>query len=245
MGIRVRTIAPRVIQAAVPGSSVFLLLDERVTIIDAGPVRSSGRILAALRAAGRTPDNVERIVLTHYHLDHMGGLAELQRRLPARTAVHAVEAPYVRGELPMPPLYPVRALDRAVRRVAPLLCPPARVDDTLHDGDELPVLGGLHVVATPGHTRGHIALHLPELGMLIAGDALQVRDAGRLIPPHRLLSEDMSAAHRSLGRMAAIPFTTLALSHFAPQRGDAHERLERLARMAGPGTPSDNERETV
>lgn len=222
-----RFVAPQVLQLPVPGSSVFLLLDRRVTIVDAGPVGSAGRVLRALRLLGRAADEVEQIVITHYHPDHVGGLAGLQRHLPARTGVHAVEAPVVRGEAP-PPLpidHPV--LRHPARLLGRRLLPPARVDTLLRDGDELPVLGGLRVVHLPGHTPGHIALYLPERGLLIAGDALQVRQ-GQLAPPARLASEDWEEAVRSLRRLTGLDFAVLALSHFPPWQGDARAELERL-----------------
>jgi glyoxylase-like metal-dependent hydrolase (beta-lactamase superfamily II) len=224
-------VAPGVVQVPVRGSSVFLLLDRRVTVVDAGPPGSAARILRALRLAGRSIDAVEQILITHYHPDHAGGLAGLRRSVPARVGVHVTEAPYIRGELVAPLGNPL--LTRALRPVArTLYLPPARVDTLLHEGDELPVLGGLRVIHTPGHTPGHIALHLRERGVLIAGDALQVRAGGRIIPPHPFFAEDWAEAIRSLRRLAGIDFDVLALSHFAPQRHDPRERLRRLAARA-------------
>src|SRR5438067_548737 len=81
----IRSVAPQVIQAPVRGSSIFLLLDRRVTVVDAGPVGSAARILRTLRLLGRTADEVEQVIITHYHPDHVGGLAGLQRQIPART----------------------------------------------------------------------------------------------------------------------------------------------------------------
>lgn len=226
----IRAVVPQVFQVRVRLSSVFLLLDQRVTIVDTGTVGSATRILSALRLLGGSADQVEHIIITHYHPDHVGGLAGLQRHVPARTGVHAVEAPYVRGELPVPLPYPGRseALRSRLARLSRALAPPARVDTLLRDGDELPVLGGLRVIHTPGHTMGHICLHLPERGLLIAGDALQVRGAGRIIPPARLVGEDWEESLRSIRTLAGVEFDTLALSHFPPQRHDAHERVRRL-----------------
>jgi glyoxylase-like metal-dependent hydrolase (beta-lactamase superfamily II) len=224
-----RSVAPQVFQVRVRLASVFLLLDRRVTIIDTGVAGSAPRILRALRLLGRSADEVDHILITHYHLDHAGGLAGLQRFVPGRTGVHAVEAPHVRGELPLPWPYQDAPAERRLRPLRRIVIPPARVDTLLQHGDELPVLGGLRVIHTPGHTPGHIALHLPERGVLIAGDALQVRAAHRIIPPARLVTEDWPEALRSIRRLAGVDFDTLALSHFPPQRHDARERLLRLA----------------
>jgi glyoxylase-like metal-dependent hydrolase (beta-lactamase superfamily II) len=220
-------ITPEILQVPVTGSSVFLLLGNRVTIIDSGPPGSAARILGALRRTGRSAGDVEHILITHYHPDHLGGLAGLLEHVPARVGIHAAEAPAVGGHAPMPaPLcYP---------RLARMLSPTMRwvrrcaVDTVLQDGDELPVLGGLRIVHTPGHTPGHIALHLPERGVVIAGDALQRRPEG-LIPPARIVTADWLEALRSIQRLAALEFDVLALSHFPPLRGSAVEEVRRLA----------------
>ena len=224
---RLTRITPEIVQLRVPGSSVFLLLGERVTIVDSGLPGSAPRILTALNRAGRSVDEVEQIVVTHYHPDHLGGLAGLLRYVPARVGIHAAEAAAVRGEAPMP--LPIR-----YRRLAERLAPAMRwlrrcgVDTVLEDGDTLPVLGGMRIVHTPGHTPGHIALHLPERGVVIAGDALQRRHHG-LIPPARLVTSDWPEALRSVQRLAHLDFEILALSHFPPLRGRACEHVRRLA----------------
>jgi arylformamidase len=235
-GVRPTRIAPQIVQVPVVGSSVFLLLDERVTIVDSGPPGSAPRILHALRRLGRDADEVEQILITHYHPDHLGGLAGLLRHVPARVGVHAAEAPAVCGDEPMPA--PLRYA-RLAARLAPAMrwvrrCP---VDTVLRDGDELPVLGGLRVVHTPGHTPGHIALYLPERGVLMAGDALQRRAAG-LIPAARLVTADWFESLRSIEKLATLDFDILALSHFPPLCGRACENVRRLAADLPPRPPS-------
>ena len=231
-GVHLGWVAPRILQVPVTGSSVFLLLDRRVTIIDAGLPGSAPRVLGVLRRLGRSPDDVEQILVTHYHPDHLGGVAGLLQHLPARVGVHAAEAPAVQGDAPLPA--PLRSPWLAAR-LAPTMrwYRPVPVDTLLHDGDQLPVLGGLRIVHTPGHTPGHIALHLPESGTVIAGDALQRRGGG-LTTPARVVTADWSAAVRSIQTLAALDFQTLALSHFLPLRGSASDEVRRLARhLAG------------
>lgn len=226
-------IAPGIVQVRLPGSAVFLLLDQRVTVVDAGLPGSAGRVLAALRACGRSPDDVERVIISHHHPDHAGGLAALLKVIPARAAVHALDAAAVSGGAPWPaPIWQ----PRLAQICAPALrwLPRAGVDDLLHDGDELSVLGGLRVVHTPGHTHGHIALHLPNAGVLLAGDAIQ-RRPGRLTPPLRVVTADWSAALASVRRLATLEFEILALSHFPPVRRNATEELRRLARTLPDG----------
>ncbi len=223
-----RFVAPRVLQVPVRGSSVFVLLDRRLTLIDAGTVGSAPRILRALHAIGRGPDDIEQIVVTHYHPDHAGGVAALLRLSPARVAVHAVEAPYIRGERPRGERGPFGRLGALSSLPARLFLPPAPVDDVLRDGDELPALGGVRVLHTPGHTPGHVALYLPDIALLIAGDMLQVRE-GMIAAPSRLFSEDWPAALRSIGRLAGLEIDTIAFSHFPARYGPFGDTFACLA----------------
>jgi glyoxylase-like metal-dependent hydrolase (beta-lactamase superfamily II) len=55
---------------------------------------------------------------------------------------------------------------------------PFQVDEILTDGQTLPVLGGLRVVETSGHTPGHISLFAPAVGVLFCGDSLVIDENG-------------------------------------------------------------------
>jgi glyoxylase-like metal-dependent hydrolase (beta-lactamase superfamily II) len=213
------------------GAKVLLLVDERLTLVDTGGPGSAGRVLGYLVGLGRRPDEVERIVLTHHHLDHAGAVAELRAATGARVCVHESEVGRVAGDDPPAPL-PHPLLDRALRPV--LQTRPAPVDEPLRDGDVLPILGGAHVLHVPGHTRGSIALHLPDRRTAIVGDALQIV-RGRLAPPSRFFSEDLALAQRSIWRLAALDVDVLIFSHYRPRRGpvrwELHELAERLLRV--------------
>lgn len=210
------------------GAKVLLLADRRLTLIDAGGPGSAGRVLGYVVALGRRPDEIERIVLTHAHLDHVGALPELLSASGAELCAHEQEAGRLAGAEPPPPL-PHPLLDRALRPV--VRTRPVRVDRLLRDGDDLPVLGGMRVVHVPGHTRGSIALHLPARRAAIVGDALQVV-RGRLAPPSRFFTEDMAAAQRSIARLAELDVDVLLFSHYRARRGRVRGELMELADRA-------------
>src|SRR5579885_2860839 len=229
-GASVRSILPGVVQVPLRATSCFLLLDWRVTLIDTGLPGSAGRILRAVALCRRRNGEIERIVITHYHPDHLGGLAELQRLLPAKAAIHAVEAPVVQSrEGPPPPFASerLRTLSRPVANRA-LRYQPVRIDEPLHDGDDLPVLGGMHVVHTPGHTPGHVALYFPAMALLIAGDALEFR-AGVLGGPAAAVTADMAEALRSVRKLGKLELDVIAFSHFPRIPIAAGEALRALA----------------
>jgi len=224
-------IAPGVHQFWGLGCRVFALLGDTITLIDAGAPGNRPFVLHHLRKLGKSAKDVERIILTHYHLDHRGAAGELRRASGADIHIHASEAPYLRGELSYP--NPVN------RGVAPTL---AVVTDPLfaatrggplpaqelNDGDVIDVRGGLHVLHSPGHTRGSIVLWLPREGLLFAGDTMGFR-RGRLQEPEARVSEDPEVARASLERLAAVDFDTICFSHFEPMPRGGKRALEELA----------------
>lgn len=233
----IREVVPGLYQVRTRGSRVYLVVDERITIIDTGSPGSGPRIVEALRALGRSPDEVETIVITHYHIDHVGGLPELQRFLPARTAVHAVEAPYIVSDDPLPNPFRHPLLARLTEPFLLRQDPgAARVDLALRDGDELPGLGGMRIVHAPGHTAGSISIYFPERGVLLVGDAMQYR-FGRLMLPNRLFTQDMRQAAESIRKLAELDYDTLCFSHFRPILRHADKRVRELARSLAVSPP--------
>lgn len=129
--------------------------------------------------AGR---RVDLIALTHGHLDHAGGAAELRDRLGAPIALHRDDLPTLTRD--------------AVRLRQPLT--PFTVDRVLDDGDTLP--GGIEVVATPSQTPGHVAFWVPAERTVLTGDLLQRDDVAWLPPGDGVID----AAIRAIERLAAL-----------------------------------------
>ncbi|MGH2402176.1 MAG: MBL fold metallo-hydrolase, partial [Candidatus Limnocylindria bacterium] len=75
-------IAPGVHQVRMLGADAFLIAEERLTLIDAGMVGSALMLQRYLRRIGRRIDELERIICTHGHPDHIGGVSELVRNRP-------------------------------------------------------------------------------------------------------------------------------------------------------------------
>ena len=104
---------------------------------------------------------------------HAGSLATLKKATKAKVFAHGNDAPYIDGRLPQPgPLRPEWLGDTLRPFSSMWATEPAAVDVLVNDGDELPILGGVKILHTPGHTPGSISLFLPEEGMVIVGDVL-------------------------------------------------------------------------
>ncbi|WP_270938946.1 MBL fold metallo-hydrolase [Falsiroseomonas oryzae] len=135
------------------------------------------RIAAALDRAGCT---VERILLTHGHLDHAGGAAELQTLLEARQGARVpIEGPDRRDEFLLQGIAEQAAqygLDGMAN---------ATPDRWLAEGDTLQIAGqAFDVLHCPGHTPGHLVFASVPLGFAVVGDVLFRGSVGRTDFPY-------------------------------------------------------------
>jgi len=163
-------------------SNTYIIVDsDGITVIDAGLPRSEKKILAYVSSLGKSAQDVKRIIITHADPDHFGGLAALQKTTGAHTYASQIEADAI-------------AKGRSSREIAPngfslrrvlftLIGPlmkfaPVQVDEIIAEGLILPILGGLQVLETPGHTPGHISLFAPSAGILFCGDSMVADEKG-------------------------------------------------------------------
>ncbi|WP_086560361.1 MBL fold metallo-hydrolase [Streptomyces africanus] len=204
-----------------------------LTLIDAGPPGSGAPIAEAVTALGRDPRDVRRIVLTHFHWDHAGGAAEFAALSGAEVLAHRLDAPVVRGEAPGPePVFEdgERPLYEQAAKLRPEgdLVRPAQVLE-LAGGEVLDWGGGAHVVHVPGHTYGSIALHLPEHGVLFAGDTVAASPVdGSVIPG--VLNLDRGQVLAACGRLAELDADVACFGHGDPALRQASRALRNAAR---------------
>lgn len=191
--------------------------DGTVTLIDAGMRGSYRRIRAALPAIGVKAGDVRRVVVTHAHRDHVGGLAKVVANTGADVSVHEREAPYLRdGRAP-----------RTVRGKTAKI-PTVTVAEQFLDGTVLPIAGGLQVIHTPGHTPGHVSLLHEPTGVLITGDALfNVRGIRYSLS---WFCTDPELSRKSADVLGDLDFEVAAFMHGAEIRTGAREAVRAFLR---------------
>jgi glyoxylase-like metal-dependent hydrolase (beta-lactamase superfamily II) len=99
-----REVADGVVEIPLGFVNVHLVvIDEGVVLVDTGLPRRAGKIEQALSEARHRVGEIRAILLTHRHWDHIGSVAELQRRSAARVLAHTIDVPMIEGTEPNPP----------------------------------------------------------------------------------------------------------------------------------------------
>jgi glyoxylase-like metal-dependent hydrolase (beta-lactamase superfamily II) len=156
--------------------NLYLVIDpDGLTLIDTGLAKSGPKlVLKAIAELGRQPSDLKRILITHADPDHTGGLAELQAKTGAKAYASAIEAKAIEAGTTSREIQgnAITKMLFGVMGKVMMKLSPARVDEIIMHGQVLPVLGGLQVIATPGHTPGHLSFYAPAHHILVAGDSL-------------------------------------------------------------------------
>ena len=206
------------------GRVYLLTAGDGLTLIDASIPPAGKWILDQMEAGGFSAENLKRILITHAHPDHVGGIPEIMQATNAKLIVPEGERAVVDGEIPIP-------------RATGWLKPPVTIlenmkaDATLTDSDTLPVLGGLQAIHTPGHAPGHMAYWQPERRILFCGDV--IFNAPRTRLPLQMLTVDMAENLRSVARLEALQPNVICFGHGKPIVKNAAQRLTAFAKKVG------------
>jgi glyoxylase-like metal-dependent hydrolase (beta-lactamase superfamily II) len=242
-------VAPGVYRVCVADTNCYLIRSsEGLTLIDAGLPAHWKPLSALLDHLGAAPRDIDRLLLTHGHFDHVGMAARLRRDSEVHALVHPGDRylarhPYryrhERARVPYlwehPAALPVlgRMTLAGALQVRGVEAEPRIADGQIVDAPGRPV-----ALWTPGHTDGHCGFLFEAAGVLISGDALVTLDpyTGATGPRvvARAATADSAAAVKALDRFSGAPARVILPGHGDPWPGDVDGALD-LARRAPVG----------
>jgi glyoxylase-like metal-dependent hydrolase (beta-lactamase superfamily II) len=190
-------------------------------------------------------ERLNKILITHSDMDHIGSLAQLLRESDKKITVyaHKEEKPYIEAEVP-----PVRVkqmeeritlstgemrerlteMTEGLKRSYPMF--KANVDRTVEDGEILPLCGGITCIYTPGHTPGHMCYYFEKLHLLVAGDILQI-NAGRIFRCPDFTTIEEEALQESLKKLSSYEIKAVACYHGGLLRGEITTSIREISRI--------------
>jgi glyoxylase-like metal-dependent hydrolase (beta-lactamase superfamily II) len=180
-------------------NAYVLVRGKEAAVVDTGTAGNASKIADVVRTAGLHRDAVRHVILTHYHPDHIGSIGEVLTAAARATAyAGAADIPQIQSPRPL-------------KAVA--------------DNDEV---FGLRVIATPGHTPGHLCVFDPAGSLLILGDAMNNMDK-KLSGPNPQYTADMNQAHQSVKKLAKLKFERAMFGHGEPIDRGASQAIAKLA----------------
>ncbi len=205
----------------------YLAKGENCYLVDTGTPKDRKRIGKALQEMGVKLHDLTHILITHYHFDHVGCLAELKRSSGAMVIAGAADAPYIQGDKQPEAGSDLNHLGRFIRRLPRSMimsyqkCEEAPVDITLTGGEILEGLG-LEAIALPGHTPGGMGFLDRSNHRAFVGDMVS-NYFGRIGLPTISFSYSMEEIEASMRKLAEME-----LDYMYPGHG----------RIIGPGASS-------
>ncbi len=180
-------------------TSYVVVRGSEAAIVDTGVAGSAQRIGEVVQEAGLTWDAIEHLIVTHHHGDHAGSVTDVLNAATGATIwAGAADIPSIRSP---------------------------RQIQAAEDGAEI---FGLRVLATPGHTLGHISVYDEAAATLITGDAL-ANVGGSLTGSPPSFTADLTLAAESVTRLAGLTVERALFMHGDPIESGAGVAIGRLA----------------
>ncbi|MCM3538230.1 MBL fold metallo-hydrolase [Priestia endophytica] len=185
----------------------LIILNNELTLVDTGCINFLTLIENEILKNGDEMKNLKNIIITHYDDDHIGSLYDFKEKYPWITIIASeVESKYISGELKAERLVQAEEMlenmsnedmelgkwfIQQLKNLKPVL-----INKKVHDGDMI-LDNECIVVATPGHTSGHISLYFPRLKSIITGDAA-VKENHELVIANPQFCLNIEKAQQSL-----------------------------------------------
>ena len=217
-------------------SNIYLVDESGPLLIDTGMPGDEESVLQALHDLGLQPRDLRMILITHAHLDHVGGLAAVKAATGAPVVASMHEKDHIQGRRMLCSMRReglggtvfkcmLFVMEKFVKKYAPV-----QLDTAYCDADGGGHVEGIEIIATPGHSPGSLSFYFPKKKAVFTGDALTGAPAPGL--PLRVGCSDYVQALRSAQRLAQLDADVCLFGHGEPITGNAASVLRELAGRA-------------
>jgi len=200
----------------------LIILNDELTLVDTGYTNFLSLIENEIVKNGYEMKNLKNIIITHYDDDHIGSLYDFKEKYPWINIIASeIESKYISGEMKSERLIQAEDMLKTIpnsevdfsnwfiQQLKNLKH--ISVDEKVHDGDMI-LDNKCRIIATPGHTSGHISLYFPGLKSVITGDAA-VNEEQELIIANPNFCLDIDNAQQSLRKIKNLKPETYYCYH--------------------------------
>ncbi|MFE6167450.1 MBL fold metallo-hydrolase [Viridibacillus arvi] len=200
----------------------LIILNDELTLVDTGYTNFLSLIENEIVKNGYEMKNLKNIIITHYDDDHIGSLYDFKEKYPWINIIASeIESKYISGEMKSERLIQAEDMLKTIpnsevdfsnwfiQQLKNLKH--ISVDEKVHDGDMI-LDNKCRIIATPGHTSGHISLYFPGLKSVITGDAA-VNEEQELIIANPNFCLDIDNAQQSLRKIKNLKAETYYCYH--------------------------------
>ncbi|MEE6450945.1 MBL fold metallo-hydrolase [Gottfriedia acidiceleris] len=216
--------------------------DADVVLIDTGYPGQLNEFRNCFEQVGVPLEKLNKILITHQDIDHIGSLSEIVEESTNKIEVYAseVEKPYIQGDKLLIKITPEK-IEKAVASLPSDITdefrkafknrlenpPNGNVDQIVIPGNDLAICGGITVIDTAGHTPGHVSFYHKESKTLIAGDALIIEN-GQLNPSNPQYTFEIEQSLKSIEALLSLDIEKVICYHGGLFEGNVQERLSQI-----------------
>lgn len=222
-----------VYRISVGRSNSYLLSGDDLTLVDTGMPGEAEGILESITKIGRRAEDLNYILITHAHMDHMGSLGAIKKTSRAKVVASTREVEYIEGLKKTWTMGREGFAGKVFKGVLFLLetfsfgYEPVSVDIPCRGGEVIDCFDGIRVISSPGHSPGSLSFYQGERRIIFTGDALS--GVPQLKLPQRFGCADYREALASVQRIAELDFDICLFGHGAPLKKEGSQAVRRLS----------------
>ena len=208
-----------VINGARASSNVYVIIDDKIAVIDSGNGKNFGKIESKFDSAGVDINDVDILINTHHHFDHIGGNENFVNKSSCDLMASETSTKFIEegnNDITLANRFGTDLNSLKVSRV-------------LEDEDKID-FGGSHlkVITTPGHTSGDICLFEPKNQLLFSGDTVFKRGIGRLDLP----TAEPDSMPKSIKKLTNLDVKKIYPGHGNIINEEGNKYIKRALKMA-------------